>query len=155
MVLWLPQKGEIINENTIKAYQDYYELMKIFHPIKWKAFVYFISNGIHVKIGRTKDVLKRFTQLQVGSSDDLELLGIIPFESVEESIEIEKELHNLYKDYCVRGEWYDIEDLTEIVFDIDEWDGNCKKELWDKWEKRVFPNCDSGEKVLIRMIMGR
>ena len=38
-----------------------------------KSYVYFISNGIHTKIGKANNVQQRLGELQVGSSQDLKV----------------------------------------------------------------------------------
>ena len=121
---------------TFAFHNDYNEIMKGFTQKDWKAFVYFISDGRFIKIGRTKDVFKRFCQIKNGNPNGIKLIGLIPFETVEESIEAENEIHQDYFTQKVSGEWYYISE-TDVATTLDDWDGNCKRELWDKWEREV------------------
>lgn len=65
--------------------------------------VYFIQNTDtkHIKIGYSDNVKKRFSQLQTTSPQELTILTMC-----EGGIELEKELHNKFNDYYVRGEWF-------------------------------------------------
>jgi DNA-binding XRE family transcriptional regulator len=64
--------------------------------------IYLISHSNQfLKIGYTKDIKKRLSQLQVSSPIKLELLHII-----EGDLSLEKELHILFKDYATNGEWF-------------------------------------------------
>lgn len=54
-----------------------------------------------VKIGFTKNINKRLSQLQVSSPVKLELLHLI-----EGNVTLEKELHQKFKDFRVSGEWF-------------------------------------------------
>lgn len=66
--------------------------------------IYFITNGNFIKIGYTKnDVKKRLKQLQTSSPDTLYLLGY-----EEGDINKEKSLHALFSSDRIRsnGEWF-------------------------------------------------
>jgi hypothetical protein len=68
--------------------------------------VYFAQCGVDgpIKIGWTAGpVESRLRQLQVGSPEELRLLGIL---HTEEAAELERELHERFATYRVRGEWY-------------------------------------------------
>lgn len=66
--------------------------------------IYFLKNHANntVKIGRTKDPIKRLRTLQTGNSDKLELLYII--EDVEDSFETF--VHEICARYHISGEWF-------------------------------------------------
>jgi hypothetical protein len=68
--------------------------------------VYFIKAETYgaIKVGSSVDPIKRLTELQVSSPDDLELLGV-----VSGGINIEKRFHRLFRKQHLRGEWYKIE----------------------------------------------
>ena len=64
--------------------------------------IYLISHqNEYLKIGYTKNVRKRLTQLQVSNPIKLELLHLIEGDS-----NLEKELHLLFQEYSINGEWF-------------------------------------------------
>ena len=70
------------------------------------SLVYFVSSkvrGYPVKVGRTTNLLAaaRLTQLQTGSPYLLEF-----FAAVEAPEEYERELHDQFAKYALRGEWF-------------------------------------------------
>lgn len=71
--------------------------------------VYFAQCGEEgpVKIGWTAGPVEaRLRQLQVGSPEELRLLGTL---HTEDAAELERELHGRFASYRVRGEWYQAE----------------------------------------------
>lgn len=71
-------------------------------------FVYFISDGEFIKIGKSNNPKKRMSELQVGNARDLHLLFQIPTVSEKAAFEAEKMLHRVYRDYSANGEWFKI-----------------------------------------------
>jgi hypothetical protein len=69
--------------------------------------VYAIRNDDRsvVKIGWSFDPLRRLQQLQTGSVDSLRLVAFIGA-----SKKVEAELHELFADSRIRGEWFDDRD---------------------------------------------
>jgi hypothetical protein len=74
----------------------------------WKAFyetgaIYFIRNARadEVKVGHSRDPRKRLADLQVGSSSELELIGVVA--AVRE---IEPIVHRQFYEGRIRGEWF-------------------------------------------------
>ena len=64
--------------------------------------IYLISyENKFVKIGYTKNISKRLSQLQVSSPIKLEVLHLI-----DGDITLEKQIHNLFKDLKTNGEWF-------------------------------------------------
>lgn len=65
--------------------------------------IYFIRciNSGFIKIGKAENVMNRLHCLQVGSTSELELVG-----SLEAPPAREKELHVMFDQYRVRGEWF-------------------------------------------------
>ena len=79
-----------------------------------KAFIYFVSDGTFVKIGKANDILSRFNTLQTSNANELSVLSIIPCKNAASASMGEKELHRIYRDYRIRGEWFDVlKDITE------------------------------------------
>lgn len=67
--------------------------------------VYFISNGTHIKIGKTWNVTARIKALQTASSNKLTLLGIVPISEYPE-----EQLHKKFSHLNSSGEWFFPED---------------------------------------------
>ena len=66
-----------------------------------------------IKIGRARDPEQRLKDLQTGNSRRLRLLATL---SAEDDLEFE--LHERFKAAHVRGEWFDLNPLTEPGQDI-------------------------------------
>lgn len=75
-----------------------------------EQFVYFVSDGRYVKIGVSKDVFRRVRNMQTGNSSSLKIIYVI---KTHAPYLIEYALHQILKNKCVIGEWYDILDLFE------------------------------------------
>jgi Meiotically up-regulated gene 113 len=74
----------------------------------WQAFhatgaVYFIRNAREdtIKVGHSRDPRKRLSDLQVGCSSQLELIGVIAA-----APEIEPIVHQQLREGRIRGEWF-------------------------------------------------
>ena len=65
--------------------------------------IYFIQNTEtkHIKIGYSDNIRSRLSDLQTSSPHELSILTIC-----EGGIEVEKELHDKFNNYYVRGEWF-------------------------------------------------
>lgn len=103
--------------------------------------IYFISDGEYIKIGYTnkKDSNNRLKSLQTANARELFSLCEIPGYR-----KIEKELHNKFQHFHVRGEWYkkdrDLVDYIRQFIKEDELftavnsayqnNSNCKHELF-------------------------
>lgn len=77
------------------------------------GLVYFIrtKHREYVKIGVSKDPDHRLYELQCATPDDLELCACIHGGS-----EIERLLHSVLKDHCVRGEWFHLRSqVTSLI----------------------------------------
>jgi hypothetical protein len=68
------------------------------------TFVYFIRGGEHIKIGWSKDPLKRLEQLRTGCPYPLEMLGCMAGEESDE-----RALHEHFAHLRERGEWFKAE----------------------------------------------
>ena len=80
------------------------------------GIVYFIQEENkfnRFKIGFTRNLAKRLVALQIGNPDVL-----IVYRSIENvSVQKEHELHQLFANYHIRGEWYSI--TTDMIDSID------------------------------------
>lgn len=70
-----------------------------------KGFVYIITDGEAVKIGKTKDMKYRMSSMQTCNPRELFVLQVIRTNSMEK---IEQSLHWWYRKYLIRGEWFDL-----------------------------------------------
>lgn len=66
-----------------------------------RGYVYFIRGGDAIKIGYSVDPIMRLSQLQIGSSHTLELLG-----AIEGTEKTEGDLHEHFQDIQKLGEWF-------------------------------------------------
>ena len=80
------------------------------------GIVYFIheeNKFNRFKVGFTRNLAKRLVALQIGNPDVL-----IVYRSIENvSVQKEHELHQLFANYHIRGEWYSI--TTDMIDSID------------------------------------
>lgn len=65
------------------------------------CYVYFVSDGESIKIGRAVNVLNRLRAMQSGSAKPLTVLATFLTDN-----SIESELHRRFKAAHVKGEWY-------------------------------------------------
>ena len=74
---------------------------------QFEGTVYFILNPAldHVKIGFSKNPVKRLAALQTASSVSLEFLLILPGDKF-----MEKMFHDKFEHCRLRGEWFDYKD---------------------------------------------
>ena len=79
-----------------------------------KGFVYFISDGICVKIGSATNVRSRLSELQCGTHRELFLQYTIPLKSRKAAFAAEKKLHFLYSEWHIRGEWFNLLDKLNV-----------------------------------------
>lgn len=70
-----------------------------------KDYIYFITDGIYVKIGKTTNVGKRLGAIRTCNYRDIDLLFSI---KCKDAYTAEHKIHNYYKEYNIKGEWFDI-----------------------------------------------
>ncbi len=64
--------------------------------------LYFISNGVDsIKIGRSKNVKKRLSHLQIGSAQKLDIFFVAKNKGF-----MECHLHKFFSDFKIKGEWF-------------------------------------------------
>jgi len=73
-----------------------------------KSKIYFISDGMYIKIGKANNVAKRIEQLQFGNARLLITVGCM-----YGGIKKEKELHKMFKQHHISGEWF--RSVSEII----------------------------------------
>lgn len=95
-----------------------------------KGEVYFVGEGMAVKIGFTEDVKRRFSSLQCDHHAELTLLATIPGPPSREA-----ELHRQFRHLHIRGEWYRLEDeLRDFIGGLGP---------WNRWLASVIGNAGS------------
>lgn len=77
------------------------------------SYVYFISDGEAIKIGKANNPLSRLAELQTSNHRDLSILAVTPGDQWAEA-----QLHHVFHLRRIRGEWF--EDCAEIRSTIDD-----------------------------------
>lgn len=108
--LWFIKK--LPNVNAVICDEPYDVNRVLNDPV---SQVYFISteNGDAVKIGLSQNVDKRLKALQTGNHEKLKILFSIPGNSA-----VESNLHELFDDYRINGEWFKIRGILEDFISI-------------------------------------
>ena len=85
------------------------------------SFVYFIQEGFFgpVKIGSSKDVVKRIGNLQSGNAKELRFVAKICLSTELVASTVESSLHKRFQRFRIRGEWFEAAVLSRL-FDISE-----------------------------------
>lgn len=65
-----------------------------------------MKGRLFVKIGRSRDPLRRMANLQTGNRREIRMMGEIRTPSLPEDRRVESELYQLFKDKIDAGEWY-------------------------------------------------
>ena len=79
-----------------------------------QAFVYFVTDGHKIKIGKTINPNKRKLEIQTGNGTKLFFIALIPCKTEEDSYELESALHIIYSKDRDSGEWFDIKHYINI-----------------------------------------
>ncbi|MBI3936395.1 MAG: GIY-YIG nuclease family protein [Betaproteobacteria bacterium] len=81
-------------------------------PIPDERRVYFVRavGGGAVKIGRSRNIDRRITELQDACPHKLELVGSIDGDETVESL-----MHERFQAHRIRGEWYDERILGDVL----------------------------------------
>ncbi|WP_243397468.1 GIY-YIG nuclease family protein [Crocosphaera subtropica] len=71
-------------------------------------YVYLIYSEVMnaIKIGRAKNVEKRFTSLQTAHPYPLKIIKTLKVSGKKAAIDLEKQLHQQFADYRLSGEWF-------------------------------------------------
>ena len=72
------------------------------------TFVYAISNGKHIKIGKSDDPKGRLYNMQTANSSKLELICTLQCKNQKHGFDIEYKFHKKFKDYKISGEWFNL-----------------------------------------------
>lgn len=83
------------------------------------SYVYFITdNNGHIKIGKADNTVKRLNELQTGNPYKLSIILTVMMPSINDAFSLEQELHQLFKDYRLEGEWFEAEPVLKVI-DVD------------------------------------
>lgn len=83
-----------------------------------QEFVYFISDGEYVKIGKSTKPNTRLSNLQVGNPRKLSILYCLEVDdSTEKELcqDPEKFFQEMFVDFKVSGEWYRLDDVLKFI----------------------------------------
>lgn len=103
--IWFPDFVEIYLKDRNKE-RDFEK--------KSKWFVYFVTDGEYVKIGKGSDTNDRISQLQTGNPRKITLMFKIYLNNKDDAYDLEGYLHNTYSQYQAVGEWFDIYNKLNI-----------------------------------------
>mgnify|MGYP003298784138 CR=1 FL=1 len=84
---------------------------------KPKSYVYLVSDGEYIKIGKATNIANRLNGIQTGNPRKCQVLAAIPCKSGNSASVLENYLHTQYAKFRREGEWFDL--LGYI--DIDDW----------------------------------
>lgn len=71
------------------------------------CYVYFITDGLRIKIGIADNIKRRLHSLQTGNPRRLSVLKIIQYESRQEAENAESNFHYVFSNTRCFGEWFD------------------------------------------------
>ena len=77
-------------------------------PSPKHGFVYLVTDGDAVKIGKATNIEDRMKSLQTGNSNEIILLQAIEVDDMDRA---EQSLHFWFRAYRKKGEWFDLLDL--------------------------------------------
>lgn len=112
------QKYAHVDDSEVRAASNAIAPIEPLNVVKLEAtlkqFVYFITDGDQIKIGRSSDPQRRLRALQVGHPKPLWILG-----TVSTARMTEEEAHSRFSDRRLRGEWFTasartIEDIEKL-----------------------------------------
>ena len=93
-----------------------------------RQYVYVIKNNdtCRIKVGVAQNVNKRLSQLQTGSDSEL----VLVYRSVicSNAFDVEKFMHNKFKNNHIRGEWFNVSEL-DVINELEKQKYVVKSEL--------------------------
>lgn len=78
-------------------------------------FIYAISDGEFVKLGKANNPLIRLANLQTGNPRKLKILFTI---RCDNPFTVEAALHRFYKNCHISGEWFKITNITTLYNNV-------------------------------------
>lgn len=113
--LWVPPRSPQSSTelSTMSPRREVSKIPRAFRRASGFVYVILCNETDRVKVGRSKDVGRRFKELETGSSGDLSLLGVFP---ARNPTSLERVLHDRWKTQRGRGEWFQCSpDITDIL----------------------------------------
>ena len=84
------------------------------------SWVYIISDGTDIKIGKANNPTRRLSELQTGNKNQLSILRLIKTENEKDAYRIESTLHKIYSQHRLNNEWFKGEIFADIQQYSDE-----------------------------------
>ena len=80
------------------------------------GYIYFIKDNLgHIKIGVAQNVKTRLSSLQTANPMQLELYQVFKVENINVAHRIEQRLHSHFRDYRIKGEWFDEKPIIDFL----------------------------------------
>ena len=79
------------------------------------SYVYFITDGDYVKIGKSENPNARLTEVQCGNPHELKIAHKIMCNNSESAFDLERHLQSKYWDFHVRGEWFRADKVLNFI----------------------------------------
>lgn len=99
------------------------------------SYVYIISDGTDIKIGKSNKPQQRLKELQTGNKKQLSIIRLIETKDEEEALTLESGLHSIYSYYKINNEWFS----GKILNNIQQYSDIYLKNRCHKWtEEEVF-----------------
>jgi len=106
---------------NIKYDRQYHINMAKYNKIRGEYVYFIILHRIEprVKIGFTSSLHRRFRTIDIGNSDQSEIIAFIKTPDMKT---LEKEFHTALKEYRVKGEWFELteEDVISMLHNYRE-----------------------------------
>jgi hypothetical protein len=117
-VVSLKEEVEILKETLNSRHKGVYMQSDIDYDMilnsnskRASQWIYFISDGEFIKIGKASKLSSRLSTLQTGSASDLKILAYIETNNMDKT---EKIFHKHLQTLRIRGEWFSINyDMVE------------------------------------------
>jgi hypothetical protein len=114
-------KAKLYRMKFIKAFEDLERQVKVYltQQLVFKdpkrQQVYILKNLMteYIKIGVTNNIDRRRAQLETASGCDIEVVFLAPL--ADNSRCVEHELHEEFKEYRLRGEWFNVDPHKVII----------------------------------------
>lgn len=104
-----------VNHLGVHTYVSMGDLRKKAAKVKTKqerasvsSYIYAISDGNNIKIGKSNNPHKRIDSLQTSNSNPLYIVATLNCTSQTQAFRLEKKLHRVFSKHRLKGEWFSI-----------------------------------------------